>query len=270
MKKNTLIFICLFLIIPVRIFATAQILDRLIYKGETYRISATPLEQLYKDGRIRPKFFENGEMSTACRGYYAEWTIEDNKLYLTDIYSCGYNQDHIKADLKKIFGVKYKGGKVLADWVNDTFYTYGGKLLYYIQEYYTGIYAKELEFSIKNGLVSNFRELDNSKTRISKYFNDGYTLREYLRKNINYDSIPDPEYKVSVFVHIESISDDGKIDSVRITRGFDYYRNSEAIRVVKSIPEWNVLYLHGKRFSPGWVISVTFGKNTNLEKKSQP
>lgn len=271
MKRNNLILICLLLILPVRIFATAQILDRLIYRGDTYGISTTPLEQLYKHDGNRPKFFENGELSTACyRGYFAEWTIEDNKLYLINIYSCGYNQDHIKADLQKIFGTKFKDGKVFADWVKDKFYSYGGKLLYYIDDIYTGIYTKELEFRIENGLVIKIRQLDNSKTKKSKYTNDEYTLKNYFREHINYDSIPEPQFKTTVLVRIASTTDEGKIDSVRVVRGSDYYRNTEAIRVVKSIPEWDVLFLHGERYPKEWIIPVNFGTNANSEKKPQP
>lgn len=134
MKRDSLIIVCIFLIVPVQIFATMQGLDRLFYKGESLSIlSVPPLEQLYLNDTIRPEFFGKRQACwyTACaRGYQAEWTITDNKLYLTGLYSCCYHEDSIKADLKELFSDKCKDGKVLADWVNGKIYTSKGKLIY--------------------------------------------------------------------------------------------------------------------------------------------
>jgi hypothetical protein len=91
MKRIYFILISILLTIPIaRTFATSQIPDILIYKGDTLSIFANPLEQLYDNDSIRPNFFDGKEgcMSTACwRGYEAEWIIIDDYLYLTGIYS---------------------------------------------------------------------------------------------------------------------------------------------------------------------------------------
>src|SRR5690554_1604920 len=111
---NYILIFYLLIVSQIRTYATSQIPDLLIYNGDTLSIFANPLEQLYENDSIRPNFFgdKEGCMSTACwRGYEAEWTIVDNELYLTGIYSCCYYEDSIKANLKMLFGDKVVSGK---------------------------------------------------------------------------------------------------------------------------------------------------------------
>ena len=64
--------------------------------------------------------------------------------------------------------------------------------------------------------------------------------------------------------HSKHISSDenGKIDSVAVVRGVNELYDSEAIRVVKIIPEWNVIYRHGKITNEmKWSIPVKFDLN---------
>lgn len=105
-------------------FSSAQAPDILIYKGDTIPIYANPLEQLYAKSSSRPNFFRSTQecTSTSCwRGYYAEWEIINNEIYLTGIFSCCEEHRETKADLKDLFGVKCINGKVKAVWVTDTF-----------------------------------------------------------------------------------------------------------------------------------------------------
>jgi len=272
MNRNHFILIILFLIFPVRIFATPQGLDRLNYKGERLLIlSDPPLEHLYLYDTVRPKFFGERQacQHTGCaRGYQAEWTIEDNMLYLNGIYSCCYHEDSIKADLKEVFGDRFKDGRVLADWVTGKLYISKGKLIYSVHYRELNIYEKELEFTVLNGMVSEVKELDNSKTRKSKFANEDLQLRNHILDHIDYSNIPDPQVKKTVHVKIVNVTDQGKIDSVRVVNGADKIRNQEAIRIVKSIPEWDVLYHHGKKLAPNWTIGVRFGIEVNTKMES--
>jgi hypothetical protein len=280
--KHT-INIIVFFLLSLNSFGTAQIPDIIIYKGDTLSLFDCPLESYPNKELLNPKglFGSRGCFFTACwRNYIATWVIEDDKLYLKEIrngcyptemkgvsvsYKSGVNKDSIGceyADLNTLFPDKYKNGKVLADWVNGQMYSPRGKLMYYIHDGFQSIYENELEFSFKNGLLVNIREFDNSKTKKSKYKEDEKLLIKFIKENIDYTEIPNPNEKAKVFITIVSATDEGKIDSVRILRGSDKFRNTEAIRVVKSIPEWDVLYRHGKRFSMGWTIPIIFGTET--------
>lgn len=279
MKKT--ISALLFLFISLNCFGTAQIPDIIIYKGDTLSLFSCPLN-LYPDKNIaNPKnlFGSNGCFYTACwRNYIATWVIEGDKLYLTQIRNACYptkmrnvsasyksrvNKDSIGseyADLKKLFPDRYKNGKVFAYWVNQPLISPRGKLLFYIHDGFESIYESELEFSIENGMLVKTRDFDNSGTKKSKYTEDTNLLKKYIEEHIDYSGIAEPDKKVKVIVWIKATTDDGKIDSVIVMRGSDKARDKEAVRVVKSIPEWDVLYRHGKRFSQSWTIAVVFGK----------
>lgn len=110
------------------IFGTDQIPDFLIIENDTICIFAKPLELLY-DEKTRPKTFFDKEPCgmTACwRGYYAYWKLENNKLYLIKIVDCC--DIKVTADLKKIFGSKFKDNKVFAYWVTGTFLSPQGQI----------------------------------------------------------------------------------------------------------------------------------------------
>jgi hypothetical protein len=200
MKRNELILFIFHLTAPlVQSFATGQIPDRLIYKGDTLSIFANPLEQLYDHDSLRPKFFNDKEacISTACwRGYEAEWIIIDDQLYLTGIFSCCFSEDGIKADLKKLFGNKYINGKVKADWFTSNVIAPQGKQLYYVYMAYGSLYEKELELQFKNGQLIGTKTYDNSKSRQSIYSQNEEKLREYIYSNINWNKLINLDDKV--------------------------------------------------------------------------
>jgi hypothetical protein len=258
-------------VIPARVFATAQVPDKLIYKGDTLSIFANPLEQLYGNDSIRPKYFGEKEVgfNTGCwRGYIAEWTIMDNTLYLTGIYSCDYHKDRIKADLPKLFGDKCINGKVEANWVTEKIISPQGKLLYYINDGYASIYEMELEFNFLKGKLAGTKLYDNSKTRQSAYSQDSRKLEEYIYKNIHWPMIPDLDDKIiKLFVQF-SANENGVVDSAKIIRGNENGLYDEALRVVKNIPDWDVLYRHGEFQRETYTIPIIFSEK-NRKKYSE-
>jgi len=271
MRRIDFIFILMLLTVPVRIFATAQAPDILIYKGDTLSIFANPLELLYDNDSIRPKYFGEKEacMTTACwRAYQAEWTIVDNDLFLTGIYSCCYYEDSIKADLSKLFGDKCINGKVKADWVTARIIAPQGKLLYYIHDGYSSIYEKELELNFIKGQLAGTNIYDNSKTRQSAYSQDSKKLKECIYKNINWSVVPSLDDKIiKLFVQF-SANESGVVDSAKIASGNESGLNEEAVRVVKNIPDWDVFYIHGVLQRRTWTIPIIFSEE-NRKKYSE-
>jgi hypothetical protein len=173
MKNKIFIFTLLLLTVPLfKIFATQQIPDILIFNGDTIPIFGIPLKQLYDKDSIKVNYFGNKESctSTACwRGYIANWIIINDHLYLTDIFSCCYFMDHVKANLKKIFGNKYIDGKVKADWVTADIIVPKGEQLDYYQTGNMLIYEKELEFQFRGGLLIKTKFYDNTLPGQYKY-----------------------------------------------------------------------------------------------------
>lgn len=255
--------------IPFRIFATAQIPDLLIYNGDTLSIFANPLEQLYDNDSLRPKFFgdKEGCMSTACwRGYQAEWIIIDNKLFLTGIYSCCYYEDKIQADLKQLFGDKCINGKVKANWFTGNIIAPQGEMLYYVHMGYGSLYEKELELQFEKGKLTGTKLFDNSKSKQSIYSQDSEILRKYIYSNINWKILPKNDKTIKVYVQF-SANENGIIDSAKVMKGYSEVYDREALRVVKSIPEWDIYYRRGVHERRGWNILIIFNEENRKKYK---
>jgi hypothetical protein len=68
--------------------------------------------------------------------------------------------------------------------------------------------------------------------------------------------------EIRVFVQF-SANIHGLIDRTEVIRGYNKDFDKEAIRVVKSIPQWDILYSHGKFIRMNYILPVIF----NSEKK---
>ncbi len=70
-------------------FATAQVGERLLYKGETNRLCTLPLEPYLKERNLRIYVFgppRKVVVTTACwRGYIGTWQIKDDFLWLLGV-----------------------------------------------------------------------------------------------------------------------------------------------------------------------------------------
>ncbi|MBS2213846.1 hypothetical protein KEM09_20730 [Carboxylicivirga mesophila] len=275
-----LIKLLIFVLISANSFGTAQIPDLIIYNGDTLSLYSCPLDSFPNQDLINPQglFGSKGCFYTACwRNYVATWEIINNELYLTEIKNACYptnlrdvsasykgkiEKDSIGskyADLKKLFPQRFKNGKVKADWVNGKLYAPHGNLLYYVHDGFQSIYESELEVTIVEGAIIGSRILDNSKTKKSKYTEEPKLLKEYIYNNIRSENLPESDtIKRRVIIKIVSSDDNGKIDSVNILRGVNEIYDKEAVRVIKSIPEWEVIYRHGEKVNRGWMIPVNF------------
>jgi hypothetical protein len=146
--------------------------------------------------------------------------------------------------LETLFGKRFLNGRVRADWVTDELLSPQGKQLYYVHSYYDSLYEKEVVFDIVSGQLKGTTTYDNSKSRISTYSEDE-ALQRFIYTNIQWDKLPKFDGKISVFVQFSG-NELGVIDSVKVMKGFDEAFDSEALRVVQSISDWDVFYRHGQ------------------------
>jgi hypothetical protein len=268
----------LFTLLSLQTFGTAQIPDLLIHKGDTLPLFFCPLDDYPDKGLLNPKrlFGSSGCFYTAnWRNYVATWKIENGKLYLINIRNACYptslsyvgssysrGADTIGteyADLKTLFSDRYDNGKILADWVNAKMISPKGRELYYIHDGFLTIFEKEVEFTIEKGNLMQVQELDNSRTRISEYTKNPNLLKEFVKNNIDYSNLTKTEDNVRVVVGVTDADEQGKINNVRIIKGYNESYDKEAERVVKSIPQWDVLYRQGEKIrGPAWIIIVNF------------
>lgn len=250
----TLLFI---LILPYTLWATAQDGDRLIWNGDTLTLFANPLELRKDIQRLRPKLFGGREagMNTGCwRGYIAEWIVLDRKIYLNNIYSCSYMEDGIKADLQALFGSEFKNGKVKADWLTDTLIAPKGRIVHYVHDGYQSFFEKELMLVFENGKLKSHQQFDNSGSH-KAYFRDGKAVMEAIYRNIDWNKIPCVHKGYRVLIDIRS-GRNPKPESVTILRSAEPAVNTEIIKAVKMLTDWNVYYRLGKVSIESFVLPL--------------
>lgn len=251
-----------------KVFGTDQIPDILIINGDTVSIFSNPLEQLPIIDNLRPKLFGDQQVcnSTACwREYQAKWEILDNELYLIGIYSCCFYKDKIQANLEQLFPEKFENGKVKADWVTAKILSPQGKQLYYIHMGYESLYEKEIVYEIKNGQLVGTKTFDNTKSRKSIYSQDT-TLIHFIYSNIKWEALQKTDENIKVYIQF-SANEQGIIDSLKVMKGFDETYDKEALRVVKSIPEWDVFYRQGQHERRVWNLPIVFSEENKKKYK---
>lgn len=257
------------------IYATPQIHDKLIYKGDTLYVYLHLPDEFYKPDTVRIDSFVyvNRELninlfggkescvSTACgNGYSCTWEIIDNQLYLTGIYSCCYDNDSIQADLNLLFKERFIDGKVKATWIDGNFTSRKGERLFYDHDLFDGgIFEYDLELNFEKGILKNTYLYDNRKSRLSEYSTNSEKLQKHIYSNINWDIIPKQDSTIRVWVEFSS-NIEGIIDEVKVRKGYNELYNQEAIRVIKSIPEWNIYLVKGKLLRQKWTIAVVFSE----------
>ena len=132
---------------------TANIPDKLVHRGRTLNLCATPLEDWLKrqPKARRPTFLP---ASTANRrGYVATWEIIDERLYLTALENavCKLGEELHEATLETLF----PGGPFPkpATWVTGRFSCPEGRLRSYVHAHFASEYERDRIFFIEKGLV---------------------------------------------------------------------------------------------------------------------
>ena len=234
--------------------------DKIKYHGVTYNLYEYPLlfNSRFKEWQITPIFGENANDKVIrafdAAPYDCIWIVQEDHIYLKSI-----NGENTTADLKAVFPGKYDKGLVLADWIDTTLYAPYGKMLYSGGVLFSeSTFEYELAFRISKGKIISVEKCDNTKTKPLK---DQYHLRDLIKNNINWGNLPEADsIKRKVFVQAISADSLGMIDSVRILRGVNELYDREAIRIVKSIPEWPLIYKHGKVYN-WWIFPISFDRS---------
>jgi len=157
--KKCLFTIILILFLDSIVFATGQISDNIIYKGESYTLFTNPLESYFK---LHPdKRPETGIMSTALwRGYVATFEIKDKKLFVKDIeievWKDTMWKDTISHDtewksvLTEVFPEK---DSLHTNWFSGLLVIPKGELIKYVHMGYASEYETYTVFQISNGIL---------------------------------------------------------------------------------------------------------------------
>jgi hypothetical protein len=261
MKKFLLVAFLLAFALPT--WATPQIADVLVYKGKHYSLYGLPLNDLYEMDTVKyrdlvePAPFCN----TACyRKYVAYWEIVGDELCLMRLSTpCENFED--SADLKSLFKEKYLSGSVKADWFTGVLNTAPKDAdgFYYSHSGWNITYNKETDFHFEKGKLIKTENFTNA-IKHSKYKDDYKVIQELWKQNpINWAKLPKIDKDIRIFVRF-SANTEGKIDSIQVIKGYSIPFDEEATRMIKLIPEWEVIYKRGKHQRIPWTMPIIFRK----------
>jgi len=126
---------------------TAQMPERLTYKGEKLSLAEQPLSAFFKLARSKPAMAETS--SALWRGYIGSWEVTNERLYLLGLD--GRLEDGSALTLDLLFpGFP---DRVFAHWYSGDLRIPRGKLLNYIHVGYASVYEQDLILSIECGMV---------------------------------------------------------------------------------------------------------------------
>lgn len=184
--------------------ATAQMSDRIIYKGKEYILRNNPLEEYFE--KYPEKQPRGGVVSSALwRGYVATFEVRNDMLYLKDIevmYQDTTSKESYNYKWRSVLKEVVSDGKELAiDWMTALLeMPYGEKVedghIYYIPQY-----QNIMLLEVQNGIVKREKSFGYSeyaefierqyqafrKTEAYTEFKDakhGETMETFLRNNI--------------------------------------------------------------------------------------
>ena len=181
-----------------RLFATAQYPDKVIYNGKEYSLQSNPLESFFKENP--DKLPKSEIVSTALwRGYVATFEVRDNQLYVKDIEIEVSDTSSTRTSSfkwKSVLNEVFPGQKeVKVEWITGLLVMPYGKIVNYVHMGYGSTYEfyTLLEFD-KGNLVreKNFKydEYEKFKERQFQAFKmteDYKKLKARLQKQDDSD-----------------------------------------------------------------------------------
>lgn len=232
---NKIITVIVLVGFSLNLYSTEQTRDLLVYKKMTIFLYDSPLEEFPE----LEKMIQNDakEISSNCwKGYYAEWEIINDSLFLKSIYSCSSNE-RINKYAVNVLKKSFKNGRIHADWVTGGFFGGAGENYFY--------YSKEFFFTLQNGVILSSSIYDqlheetelNDELNINQYIYDNFPWSE-----LNSEEIPEL-YVAKVVVHVD---ENGHMETVSIKHGNNANYNSLIIQLLKSRPFWRIYYYKGE------------------------
>jgi hypothetical protein len=132
---------------------TAQAKERLLYQGEETWIATEPLQPFLQN----QKNITLMSPSSAClRGYYGEWELRDNQLYLVRLTA--FVDDYREVDLSYLFPGK---SRVFAQWFSGEIRVPRGLMLDFVHRGYESLYEKDEFLIFEAGVLNGCYEVDN-------------------------------------------------------------------------------------------------------------
>lgn len=283
--------------LPSGVFASPQLPDYFIYERDTiptYNLIVEQfLQQKEKDnGQLFGLSFRNsvngtlGTSPNCWRGYQAIYKFENDSLFVTDIINChslkNFDKLISKKNLTEIFGEKIKNNKVFVDWFSGLI-SFPSKNDKNTRLRWDGVFERiflyETVVKIKNGKVikisneENYAIIKNGINRLEKNSITNILfekVKNYNRKKLDRFDCSDK--------YIITISEDGKVDGVRMARSDEeikeFFTKREYNNCIKSMKKalstlrFDIIKRKGIPIKENILLEIWIDENGNIENRS--
>jgi hypothetical protein len=229
--------------------------DIVIWDNDTLETQTSPLNQ-YKKLDIHNYLWKKGMRPTFwgyTKLYRAEWKINNNHLYLLNIYSKDYEKDNYKADLGSIF-YNYSDGLVLADWFTGNLFIPKGKHIRLGASPGFRIFESEWKISVEKGeIISKTFKTDNYYESIYTQRND--SLKKFISRNIDWTNMPTIKDKEKVNIVFE-LGNSKNNFKVSVKSDNDSIKK-EILKTSERLSEFSYYYRHGESVNMRYAITIT-------------
>jgi hypothetical protein len=207
-KLFTLLFI---LIISLELsYGTGQESELIIYEGDTLQLLSLPLEAYLGEYEERIKKYP--VLKTPCstalwRSYKGLWKLENNELFLVDLYLCESKERSIFTELFD------SDSPIKARWFTGNLFIQHGEMIKYRHSGFQRYYEEETVLEVRNGEVLDKQHFVNGYlTNDNNFPSNPDSVQAEVHKRINWNELPElsKDYKVFVIVKM------GKVDSLSI------------------------------------------------------
>jgi len=240
MKQS--IIVLMFLLFSSNVFSTHQVEDYLIFDSDTlWFYEPPPLEQSDSIVSLNIEKYRGYDfLSSGCwRGFYVEWKIIDNTLYLSKIFDCATYKEVDNIEI--ILNCKFTNGLLKADWVNGFFWC--GNNLVVEKTLYLSVYGHERKLLIEKGKIIKKDEYNF----IPCDYEDENKLLNFILQTFDWGTFP-----VNSLLQFEaelSIDSSGKIERIKILRSNNANFDNEIIKGLSQLPCWAIYYRKGEVYN---------------------
>ncbi len=280
-----------FLFSSVDVFASPQMPDYIIIKGDTVATYNLLVEQyLQKHEQVKSEklfglSFRDGSSLNCWRGYQAVYKVENDSLFVADLIDCGSlrsKRSDRSESLKKmaaVFGNKLISGHVFIDWfTGDLNFPLAPKKILRWDGVFNTIYEEETVLHISSGSISGIENVSNyvdAPKAINRRYNA--KIADLLFKNLKKVKWKNTDDCDCSEKYLITIGENGKILQVTMRD----YRTSEEIdknwdkedydycintiyRALKSL-QFDVIKDKGKPISEDIYLELWFNDKGKLE-----
>lgn len=256
MQRRLIIALILSLSIKLS-FATGQASELIIYNGDTLEMLSLPLDpylgELDKRNEKYP-FLKEMCSTGLWRGYQGLWKIDNNELFLIDVFQCA---DKEKSIFRKLFNTDFP---IKANWYSGNLFIQHGEVIKYNHTGFSRFYEEETVLEIDKGnqtdqshFINGYRPDDNN------FSNHPDSIITEVFNRIDWNKFPELSKDYHLYAGIKL----GQKDSLYIIKAKAPEAYVNEIRTIfNEFPKLKKFYSRGKPLNEVYSFRIIFSEES--------